>query len=84
MQRPTMPRWTLSALALTLAGCSITPEEPVGPPAKEMLYAVTASNRLVSFNGGQPQKLLTDGLPRHRRRAGRTAFTRSAAAPARC
>lgn len=46
--------------AALLAACSTLPSEPLGPPAPEKLYAVTAANRLVSFNGGQPQKLLSD------------------------
>ena len=57
-----MLRLALTTIALTLVGCSTTVDEPIGPPAREMLYAVTASNRLVSFNGGQPQKLLTDAV----------------------
>ena len=48
---------TLSAALL--AACASTPEEPLGPPAKEMIYAVTASHQLVQFNAGQPQKLTT-------------------------
>lgn len=46
--------------AFLLAACAHPPAaEPMGPQAKETLFAVTASKRLVSFNGGQPQKLLT-------------------------
>ena len=55
-----MLRIVVPTLALVLAGCSTLFEEPIGPPAPEVLYAVSASNRLISFNGGQPQKLLTD------------------------
>ncbi|MFG6433835.1 DUF4394 domain-containing protein [Roseateles sp. LYH14W] len=46
------------ALALTalLAACAT---EPVGPPAKEMIYAVTATNQLIQFNAGQPQTTLS-------------------------
>ena len=49
------------ALALTalLAACATEPMEPLGPPAKEMIYAVTAANQLVQFNAGQPQKTLS-------------------------
>jgi hypothetical protein len=50
----------LAAAALAVAGCTSMPAEPLGPAAKETLFAVTTANRLVSFNGGQPQKLLTD------------------------
>jgi len=47
------------AAAALLAGCASEPMEPVGPPAKEMIYAVTAANQLIQFNAGQPQKLLS-------------------------
>lgn len=53
MSRHALP---LIAAAL-LAACAST--ETVGPPAKEMIYAVTASNRLIQFNAGQPQKILS-------------------------
>ncbi len=45
--------------ALALAGCATTPNETVGPPAKEFSDAVSTSNQLVRFNAGQPQKLLS-------------------------
>lgn len=49
----------LAAVAL-LAGCATAPPEPMGPPAKEMIYAVTAASQLlVQFNAGQPQKSLS-------------------------
>jgi len=58
-------RLALSALSLAtvatvslLAACA-TPEI-MGPPAKEMIYAVTSSNKLIQFNAGQPQKLLSN------------------------
>lgn len=47
-----------AALALT-AGCATPAEEPLGPPRKETVHAVTASNQLISFNAGQPQKVLS-------------------------
>lgn len=50
---------SLAAAAL-LAACA-TPSEPLGPPAKEEIVAVTVSNQLLRFNAGQPQK------PRDRR-----------------
>ncbi len=51
---------TLAATAASLAGCATEPTEPVGPPAKETIYAVTAvSQLLVQFNAGQPQKTLS-------------------------
>lgn len=53
-----MSRPALSLIAACLlAACAST--ETVGPPAKEMIYAVTASNRLIQFNAGQPQKILS-------------------------
>ena len=50
---------TLIPVAASLAACS-TFFEPAGAPRKETVFAVTASNRLVSFNAGQPRKLLSD------------------------
>lgn len=51
-------RFAPLAVALFVSGCALSPAEPVGPPARETIHAVTASNRLLSFNAGQPQKLL--------------------------
>lgn len=48
---------TLAAAAL-LAACASQPTEPLGPLAKETVYAVTAGNQLIQFNAGQPQKTL--------------------------
>lgn len=45
--------------ALLISACALGPAEPVGPPAKETIHAVTASGRLLSFNAGQPQRILT-------------------------
>lgn len=42
-----------------VAACSSVPGEPLGTPAKETLYAVSASQSLLGFNGGQPQKILS-------------------------
>ncbi len=39
-----------------LAACA-TPSEPVGPPAKEEIVAVTVKNDLLRFNAGQPQRV---------------------------
>ena len=49
------------ALALTvlLAACATEPTEPLGPPAKENIFAVTTTNQLIQFNAGQPQKTLS-------------------------
>ena len=45
---------------LLAAGCAFVPDatEPVNPPRKEVFFAITATNQLISFNAGQPQKLL--------------------------
>ncbi len=47
---------TLIAASALLAACATT--EPLGPLAKETIYAVTTGNQLVQFNAGQPQKTL--------------------------
>jgi hypothetical protein len=53
-------RLTLALLAAAaLAGCATSPDEIVGPLAKETIDAVTHGNQLVRFNAGQPQKLLS-------------------------
>lgn len=49
----------LAAAAALLAACATQPMEAVGPPAKEMIYAVTVGNQLIQFNAGQPQKTLS-------------------------
>lgn len=63
-----MTRHALTALAAAtlLAACATTapvgtaPAETMGPPAKETIYAVTAASQLlVQFNAGQPQKTLS-------------------------
>lgn len=53
-------RLALVSIAIA-AGCALSPEaaEPVNPPRKEIFFAVTASNQLISFNAGQPQKILS-------------------------
>jgi hypothetical protein len=56
---------TLLATAL-LAACA-TPTEPMGPPRKETVVAVTDAAELIRFNAGQPQQVLArvalQGLP---------------------
>lgn len=47
----------LLSAALLAACASPTPPEPVGPPAKAEIVAVTASNHLLRFNAGQPQNV---------------------------
>lgn len=46
----------LPLAAVLLAACATT-DDAVGPPAKEMIVAVTADNKLIRFNGGQPQRI---------------------------
>lgn len=46
----------LPLAAVLLAACAST-DEAIGPPAKEMMVAVTADNKLIRFNGGQPQRI---------------------------
>ena len=55
---PFLFRFAPLAAALFVTACALSPAEPVGPPARETIHAVTASNRLLSFNAGQPQKIL--------------------------
>ncbi len=59
MRKP-FSRFATPAAAALLTACAATPPEPMGPPARETIHAVTASNRLLAFNAGQPQKILTD------------------------
>lgn len=52
----TMKNLTLAVTAAALlAACAST--ETLGPPAKEEIVAVTASNHLLRFNAGQPQQV---------------------------
>lgn len=50
----------LLAIAAALGACSSVPPEPLGPLAKESLFAITSGNRLIGFNAGQPQKILSE------------------------
>jgi hypothetical protein len=58
-----MPQHALRAAALAsaavLSACALPVDEPVGPAARESIHAVTPSNQLLSFNAGQPQKILS-------------------------
>lgn len=49
----------IAALAsiLTITGCATT--EVDGPARKEIAFAMTSSNQLISFNAGQPRRLLS-------------------------
>ena len=49
--------FTAVAVTWLLAACA-TPTEPMGPPRKEVLWAVTDGGELIRFNAGQPQRLL--------------------------
>jgi hypothetical protein len=53
-------RFAPLAAAWLVSACALSPGEPLGPPARETIHAVTASNRLLSFNAGQPQKILSN------------------------
>jgi Domain of unknown function (DUF4394) len=53
-------RLSLIASLVALSACSTPPTEPLGPLAKENLFVVTAANRLIGVNAGQPQKVLSD------------------------
>ena len=46
-----------SVAMVALGGCA-TPPPAEGPPAKETVVAVTASNQLLRFNAGQPRRIL--------------------------
>ncbi len=52
-------RFAPLAAALFVSACALSPAEPIGPLAPETIHAVTTSNRLLSFNAGQPQKILS-------------------------
>lgn len=55
-----MIRTTLAlATAALLAACSYLTPEPVGQPARDTIYAVNTSHRLLEFNAGQPQHTLS-------------------------
>lgn len=47
------------ALVAITVGCASVAPEPNLPPRKEGFLAVTASNHLLSFNAGQPGKILS-------------------------
>jgi len=57
--------WATAVANALLSACA-TPE-PVGPPRKEMVVAVTDAAELIQFNAGQPQRILArqplQGLP---------------------
>lgn len=45
--------------AALLCACATEPHEPLGPLAKETIFAVTTTQQLVQFNAGQPQRTLS-------------------------
>ncbi|MBL8516362.1 MAG: DUF4394 domain-containing protein [Betaproteobacteria bacterium] len=53
------PVLTTLTATLMLTGCATTPEEPLLPLRKENIVAVTAGNQLITFNAGQPAKILS-------------------------
>lgn len=58
MQKLCVPNRAIAALPFALlTGCASMPAEVPGPPAKEEIVAVTASNHLLRFNAGQPQNV---------------------------
>ena len=48
-----------TVIAFVAVGCATLPVEPELPLRKENIFAVTVSNQLISFNAGQPRKLLS-------------------------
>ena len=64
MHHPTRPhRPALVTTALLAAGllsaCAALDRVPEGPPRKDSVVAVTASNQLLRFNAGQPGRILS-------------------------
>src|SRR6478672_12986643 len=51
--------YAVAAAAIGLAGCATSQQDTSSAPRKEIVYAVTASNMLISFNAGQPDKILS-------------------------
>lgn len=58
MPTPTRPFALIPAATLMLLAACATPPEPMGPQGRETVHAVSASNHLLRFNAGQPQKIL--------------------------
>lgn len=52
-------RAVCTLMAGVLAACASAPEVLEGPPRKENVIAVTASNQLIRFNAGQPARILS-------------------------
>ena len=59
MTAPLFKRFGFSALVVaSLAACTTLTPEPQGPERAEKAVAVTASNKLLKFNAGQPGRIL--------------------------
>ena len=58
--RPTALAAALLASATGLTACAHRPADVPGTPRKELVRAVTQDHRLISFNAGQPGRLLSD------------------------
>lgn len=56
---PNALRFIAPVAATLAAACTTLVSEPLGPPARETIHAVTASGQLIAFNAGQPQKILS-------------------------
>jgi len=56
---PNALRIAAPVAATLAAACTTLSSEPLGAPARETIHAVTASNQLLAFNAGQPQKILS-------------------------
>ncbi|MFT3956952.1 MAG: DUF4394 domain-containing protein [Piscinibacter sp.] len=56
---PSALRIAAPVAAALAAACTTLVSEPPGAPARETIHAVTASNQLLAFNAGQPQKILS-------------------------
>ena len=56
---PSVLRIAAPVAATLIAACTTLVSESAGTPARETIHAVTASNQLLAFNAGQPQKILS-------------------------
>ena len=49
----------VTLFAIVATSCTTVPSEPELAPRKENMFAVTTGNNLISFNAGQPRKILS-------------------------
>lgn len=49
----------VTLFAVVATSCTTVPSEPELAPRKENMFAVTTGNNLISFNAGQPRKILS-------------------------